>query len=93
MQSNTFLNVKIATDQLYTELVKVGYSVLVDDRDKKPKNKFEVIEFLAIPHRLVISSRSISAGVVEYKDLQTDYFEKVPHQTVREFLMSRITTG
>ena len=87
MQSDTFLNVKIATDTLYEALTDEGLSVLVDDRDKKPKNKFEVIKFLKIRHRVVISSRSISAGVFEYRDLETDYFEKVPAKDMIDFLL------
>jgi len=90
MQPDTFLNVKIATDTLYQGLTKVGISVLVDDRNEKPQNKFEVIEFLKIRHRLVISSRSISAGVYEYRDLKTDYFEKITESQALEFLQQRI---
>ena len=90
MQSETFLNVKIATDTLYKNLIEEGLSVLVDDRNMKPKNKFEVIKFLKIPHRVVISSRSISAGVFEYRNLQTDYFEKVPEKKMIPFLMTAI---
>ena len=86
MQPDTFLNVKIATDALYENLVKSGFRVLVDDRNQKPKNKFEVIKFLKIPHRLVISSRSISAGVYEYRNLNTDYFEKVPEKEIMDFM-------
>ena len=65
MQPETFLNVKLATDQLYEQLVSEGLTVLVDDRKQKPRNKFEVFEFLGIRHRVVISSRSISAKVFE----------------------------
>ena len=91
MQAHTFLNVKIATDKLYQSLLDEGYSVLVDDRDQKPQNKFEVISFLKISHRVVISSRSISAGVYEYKNLQTDEFEKVVEQEMVAFLKLRLT--
>ncbi len=91
MQPHTFLNVKIATDALYKSLVNEGFSVLVDDRNEKPKNKFEVVNFLEIPHRVVISSRSISAGVYEYRDLQTDYFEKVPEKEAVTFLIKRLS--
>lgn len=90
MQSETFLNVKIATDALYKKLKEEGCSVLVDDRNEKPKNKFEVVSFLGIQHRVVISSRSISAGVFEYRNLQTDYFEKVPEKEMMSFLMKYI---
>jgi len=90
MQSNIFLNVHIAIEALYKKLSEAGYSVLVDDRDQKPSNKFKVIEFLNIQHRVVISGRSISAGVYEYKDLLTDYFEKVPEKEIYAFLNNRI---
>ena len=90
MQSETFLNVKLATDKLYEQLVNEGISVLVDDRNQKPRNKFEVIAFLRIRHRVVISSRSISAKVFEYKDLQTDEFQKILADTAIDFLMQRV---
>ena len=87
MQSNTFLNVKIATDELYKKLTIKGLRVLVDDRNEKPKNKFEVINFLKIQHRVVISSRSISAGVFEYKDLESNDFKKIPEREIIDFLV------
>jgi len=69
MQPATFVEVKQASDRLYRDLTEAGLTVLVDDRGQKPKNMFAVISFLGIRHRLVISGRSLSAGVVEYKDL------------------------
>ncbi len=92
MQPATFLNVKIATDKLYQQLSGAGLKVLVDDRGQKPKNMFEVIEFLKIQHRVVISSRSISAGVYEYKDLKKDEFKKVAEKEIFAFLKERLLT-
>lgn len=91
MQPATFLNVKIASEKMYKDLMDAGISVLLDDRNQKPKNIFEVIKFLGIRHRLVISSRSISAGVYEYKDLSTDEFKKVIEAEAVEFLKNRIS--
>ncbi len=90
MQSETFLNVKIAMDTLYKSLREAGFRVLVDDRNQKPKNKFETVKLLKIPHRVVISSRSISAGVYEYRNLETDYFEKVAEEEMTAFLVKAI---
>ncbi len=90
MQPATFLDVKCATDRLYLQLSKAGFSVLVDDRGQKPKNMFEVIAFLGIRHRLVISMRSLSAGVLEYKDLQRDEFVKVPKNEILGFLQQHV---
>ena len=86
----TFLNVKIASEKLYKELTDAGVSVLLDDRNQKPGNMFEVINFLGIRHRLVISSRSISAGVYEYRDLSTDEFVKIVESEAVEFLKQRL---
>ena len=91
MQPATFLNVKIASEKLYKELTDAGISVLLDDRNQKPGNMFEVIKFLGIRHRLVISSRSISAGVYEYRDLSTDEFKKVNEADAVEFLKIRVS--
>ncbi len=90
MQPATFIEVKTATDKLYRTLVEAGFRVLVDDRNRKPKNMFEVIAFLGIPHRVVISGRSLSAGVFEYKDLQSGMFEKVPEQEMLAFLKKHV---
>ncbi len=90
MQPATFVEVKAATDRLYLQLVEAGFSVLVDDRGERPKNMFEVIGFLGIRHRVVISMRSLSVGVVEYKDLQTNEFVKVPLAELSIYLAHRI---
>lgn len=90
MQPSTYLNVKIATDNLYQELTNAGISVLVDDRNQKPKNMFEVIAFLGIQHRVVISGRSISAGVFEYKNLETEEFIKVEEKEMGSFLLEKL---
>lgn len=90
IQPATYLNVKIATETLYQTLIKKGYQVLVDDRGQKPNNMFKVIDFLGIQHRIVISGRSISAGVYEYKNLRTDEFVKVPEQEMLSFILKRV---
>lgn len=55
-------------EALYKELPELGFEVLLDDRDKKtsPGVKFAESELLGIPHRLVISPRSLADGIVEY---------------------------
>lgn len=60
--------VTAATDKLYAELKAAGFDVYLDDRDKKtsPGVKFADMELIGIPHRVVISDRSLEAGNVEY---------------------------
>ena len=56
-----------ATESLYDELCGKGYDVLLDDRDARPGVKFADAELLGIPHRLVISEKSLAAGELEYR--------------------------
>lgn len=91
MQPATFIEVKTAADELYRQLKEYGYSVLLDDRGQRPKNMFKLVELLEIRHRIVISARSLSAGVYEYKDLLMDEFVKVKIADCSEFLQKRVS--
>jgi prolyl-tRNA synthetase len=57
-------------NSLYEQAQKLGVEVLLDDRDKKtsPGVKFADSELMGLPHRLVISPRSLADGVIEYKN-------------------------
>ncbi len=61
--------VRETSEALYAQAQQLGVEVLLDDRDKKtsPGVKFAESELLGIPHRLVISPRSLADGVIEYK--------------------------
>lgn len=53
---------------LYTQLSRMGYSVLFDDRSAATvKEKFFLADLVGIPDRLVISSRTAETDSVEYK--------------------------
>lgn len=54
-------------ESIYTELKKAGVEVLYDDRNIGPGQKFGDADLLGIPHRLVISDKSLAAGGLEYK--------------------------
>lgn len=60
-------DVREATEALYAELREAGLAVLLDDRDARPGVKFADAELIGIPHRLVISDRSLAAGELEYR--------------------------
>jgi prolyl-tRNA synthetase len=57
------------SEALYNNAQNMGIEVLLDDRDKKtsPGVKFADSELMGIPHRLVVSPRSLADGVIEYK--------------------------
>ena len=54
-------------DALYERLTQQGIEVLFDDRDLSPGAKFADADLIGIPHRVVISEKSLSNGGLEYK--------------------------
>lgn len=59
--------VKMAADQLYTDLKASGIDALLDDRNERPGVMFADMELIGIPHRVVIGERSLNEGQFEYK--------------------------
>jgi prolyl-tRNA synthetase len=59
--------VKVAADQLYSELKKLGIDVVLDDRNERPGVMFADMELIGIPHRVVIGERGLKEGQFEYK--------------------------
>ena len=80
-----------AADRLYGDLRLAGYDVLYDDRKARPGVIFADMELIGIPHRIVISDRSLDNGTLEYKDRNnTDKTEVVPMKEIFDFLKTKI---
>ena len=56
-----------AADELYENLTAAGVEVLYDDRDARPGEKFADADLLGIPHRVVVSMKTVEEGSFEYK--------------------------
>lgn len=54
-------------DALYGRLKQQGIEVLFDDRDVSPGAKFADADLIGIPHRVVVSEKSLEKGGLEYK--------------------------
>lgn len=54
-------------EELYSLLTQAGVSVLYDNRDVRPGEKFADADLMGIPHRVVISEKTVAAGTYEYK--------------------------
>lgn len=80
---------KKITDQaneIYKELTDAGVEVLFDDRNVGPGQKFGDADLLGIPHRLVISDKSLAAGGLEYKKRTSKDIEII----TKKELLSRV---
>lgn len=56
-----------AADDLYKLLQDKGVETLYDDRDSRPGEKFADADLLGIPHRIVVSQKTLAKQVFEYK--------------------------
>ncbi len=56
-----------AADALYENLQAAGIEVLYDDRDARAGEKFADADLIGVPHRVVVSGKTVAAGSFEYK--------------------------
>lgn len=54
-------------NQLYESLMQNGVGVLYDDRDARAGEKFADADLLGLPHRVVISTKTLEQEKLEYK--------------------------
>lgn len=59
------------TENLYQRLTQLGLEVLWDDRNERPGVIFADLDLIGIPHRLVISDKTLAEQRVEYKNRRT----------------------
>jgi prolyl-tRNA synthetase len=57
-----------AADTLYEQLISWGIDVLYDDTDRRPGEKFADADLLGMPHRIIISAKTIETNQYEYKN-------------------------
>lgn len=69
-------------DELYNHLTEAGATVLYDDRDVRPGQKFADADLLGIPYRLVISDKTVAAKQYELKNRQSDQVQQVDLEDV-----------
>jgi prolyl-tRNA synthetase len=68
-----------AANQLYDSLQKAGLTVLYDDRDERPGEKFADADLFGIPYRVVVSSKSLEAAGCELKPRASNDTEIISH--------------
>ncbi len=64
-------------DELYELLTNGGVSVLYDDRDVRPGQKFADADLMGIPYRVIASDKTAEAGTYEFKSRQSDDSEQL----------------
>ena len=59
--------VKEAAEEVYEKLTSNGFEVLYDDRTERAGIKFKDADLIGLPHRIVVSSRTLEQNECEYK--------------------------
>lgn len=68
-------NVRQASEDLAQQLSALGWDVVVDDRHKRPGVMFADMDLIGIPHRVVISEKTLANQQFEYKSRRADAAE------------------
>jgi prolyl-tRNA synthetase len=76
------------TDKIYHQLQDSGYTVLLDDRAERPGVLFADHDLIGIPHRLVVSEKTLLEATIEYKNRKTGTVDILPVSELNAFLNS-----
>lgn len=79
-----------AADKLYAQLCDAGFDVLYNDRKARPGVIFADMELIGIPHRIVISDRSLDEQSLEYKGRTDNDKTDVPMDNIIEFMKAEL---
>ncbi len=82
--------VKATADGLYEALRARGVDVILDDRGERPGIMFAEWELIGVPHRVVISSRGLKEGTVEYQHRKETAATKMAVGELDAFLTERV---
>lgn len=87
LPGKTAENVFAASDALYTELVEAGVEVLYDDRaDVSAGEKFADSDLIGIPHRAVMSAKTLAQQSVELKKRSETESELISLKDILKYL-------
>ncbi|MFO0887364.1 MAG: aminoacyl--tRNA ligase-related protein [Candidatus Saccharimonadales bacterium] len=75
-------------DSLYSQLQEMGVEVLYDDRDIRPGEKFADADLIGVPHRFVISEKTLANEVIEYKQRTSEDAEIISEKDINKVLDS-----
>jgi prolyl-tRNA synthetase len=76
---------------IYQELVEAGVEAILDDRKERPGVKFNDAELIGYPLQIVVGSRGLAEGVVEFKDRRAGTKESIETATVVTLASQKVT--
>jgi len=80
---------KVALD-IYKTLVKHGVEAVFDDRDERAGVKFKDADLIGYPYRITVG-KTISEGLVEFKDRETGEMSKLTPEHSAELVVTAVS--
>lgn len=73
-------------DELYNLLTRLGIEVLYDDRNARPGEMFADADLIGIPHRVVVSGKTMANSSVEWKARTAQNAEQISREKLLNML-------
>ena len=77
--------------EIYEQLRRAGYEVVLDDRDERPGVKFKDADLVGFPLRIVPGPRALANGKVELVERMSGSKDEVPLEGLLDEIASRAT--
>ncbi|MCW9054807.1 MAG: His/Gly/Thr/Pro-type tRNA ligase C-terminal domain-containing protein [Candidatus Pacebacteria bacterium] len=74
--------VSVYADELYERLTASGVEVLYDDRDLRAGEKFADSDLIGVPTRIVVSKKTLEAGMIERVDRRTGEVDMIKEEVL-----------
>ena len=81
--------IRTVAEQVATELHEAGRSVLLDDRDQRPGEKFADADLFGAPVRIVVGKKTLEDGAVDVKNRTTGDDERVASLDAGKWVVAR----
>ncbi|SES85252.1 prolyl-tRNA synthetase [Nitrosomonas marina] len=82
--------VRFEAEKLYTQFLCSSIDVLLDNRNERPGVMFADMELIGIPHRIVVSERSLKQACVEYKGRTDQEAQTVALDEINTFIKAKL---
>lgn len=80
-------------DKLYQDLQSAGAVVLYDDREVRAGEKFADADLMGIPYRVVVSDKTVAAGLYEVKARTAGESQLVDQSSLLELITTALTSS
>lgn len=79
--------IKKVANELYEKLRASNISVLYDDRDKSPGEKFADADLIGIPYQVIVGQEGLEKNIFEFKDRKSGEIKEINQEKILEELV------